>query len=540
MLISKNYNEEAEQAILGGLIMNNDNYYHIQDMINENMFYNVVHSNIYNRIAKLINSNKVADPISITEELGSAKWFKDVGGQKFLELLNDNVARTINIKTYCNIVSESYKRRKCIDLSTSTIQTLAEEKEMTDEAINGLASELLDLVDSSKSNTGFQDLVSESIYEYSLEAFNRKDPITGVKTSIATFDDLTGGLQGGRLYVLAAPSGMGKSAMAMNIAKNVAENYLNDDKGAKIGVFSLEMPKKEVKTRLVSAVSGVSQEIINTGKFDSEKQLDRIRKAEYYVNKMEIKTDDTPSLHINQIRARALNLHRKHGLGLLIVDHIGLAKSSAKEKRLEVADITMGLKNLSKELNIPVIALSQVSREVGRRDNKIPMLSDLKDSASIEQDADMVIFLSRQEYYAEKQIGSDVGSKHYKDNLKTILEHKGLTEFIVAKNRSGKALSFPMVFNAMSNTFIDINDITINASINEKDVESINATIKSKFDGMFKSNEYIKHERVFIRMIKNNSHEVQNVLHDIINIYPELKGVSPLIIGAIASKEGLL
>jgi len=539
MQVSKNYNEDAEQAILGGLFMNNDNYYHIQDLINQDIFYNQVHALIYCTIEKLINSNKVADPISVSEDLGNNNWFKEIGGKKFLELLNENTSRVINIKTYCNIVSESYKRRKCIDLSTSTIQTLAEEKEMTDEAINGLASELLDLVDTSKANSGFQDLTTESIYEHSLEAFNRKDPITGVKTSIPTFDDLTGGLQGGRLYVLAAPSGMGKSAMAINIAKNVAENYLNDDKGAKIGIFSLEMPKKEVKTRLVSAVSGVSQELINTGKFDNEQYLERIKKSEYYVNKMQIRTDDTPSLHINQIRARALNLHRKYGLGLLIVDHIGLAKSSAKEKRLEIADITMGLKNLAKELNIPVVALSQVSREVGRRDNKIPMLSDLKDSASIEQDADMVIFLSRQEYYAEKQIGTDIGSKHYKDNLKTILEHKGLTEFIVAKNRSGKALSFPMVFNAMSNTFIDINSVTINARIDEKEVESVEATIKSKFDGMFKSNEYIRHERNFIKLIKNGT-DIQNTLQDIINIYPELKGVSPLIIGSIASKEGLL
>lgn len=539
MVTSKNYNEEAEQAILGGLFMNNDNYYHIQDLISIDMFHNQVNALIYATIEKLINSNKVADPISVSEDLGNNNWFNEIGGKDFLKMLNETTSRVVNIKTYANIVSEAYKRRVCIDLNTSTIQTLAEEKEMTDEAINELAGKLLDLVDNSKVGSGFQDLTSESIYQQSLEAFNREDPITGVRTSIPTFDDLTGGLQGGRLYVLAAPSGMGKSAMAINIAKNVAENYINNDKGAKIGIFSLEMPKKEVKTRLVSAVSGISQELINTGKFDNESYLERIRTSETFVNKMEIRTDDTPSLHINQIRSRALNLYRKHGLGLLIVDHIGLAKSSAKEKRLEIADITMGLKNLAKELNIPIIALSQVSREVGRRENKIPMLSDLKDSASIEQDADMVIFLSRQEYYAEKQIGTDIGSKHYKDNLKTILEHKGLTEFIVAKNRSGKALSFPMVFNAMSNTFIDINNITINASINEKDVESINATIKNKFNNMFKSNEYIKHERNFIKLLKTGA-DVNNIMQDIINIYPELSGVSPLIIGAIASKEGLI
>lgn len=538
------YDIDAEQCVLGGLIYNNDNYYHIQDIVNSEMFYVGAHGSIFSTIVGLINAGKAADPVTITSELGSADWFNDLGGKDFLNILNENTSRIINIKTYADIVFEKYKKRQCVLFSTDAINNMYnEEQKDTDGVLNDLAGKLIDLADTSTSGKGFKDLSFDDVYNKAKEAFERDDPITGIKTNLRTLDKLLGGLQAGKFYVIAAPSSMGKSAIAMNIAKNAAENHLNNDHGAKVGIFSLEMSTYDVKCRLVSSVSGVSQEKIVTGKFTHQNELSKIKDADNFVNRLPIKTDDTPSLHINQIRARALNMHRKGTLDLLIVDHIGLAKgSNAKARHLEIGEITIGLKNLAKELQIPIVGLSQVSREVGRRDNKIPVLSDLKDSASIEQDADLVAFLTRQEYYAEKQIGSDEGSKFYKENLKTIIEHKGITEFTVAKNRAGKSISFPMIFDALTNNFIDVNELGLNQGFDDKELDTVVATLRQIFhNNLFKSKEYIRHERSFIEYLKSNDvNVVASTLQEIKGSFTELEGVSPLILGAIASKEGFL
>ena len=541
----ENYNLEAEQAILGGLIFNNENYYNIQDIIIPTMFYHEVHANIYKTIETLINTSKIADLVSITEELRGAEWFIELGGNEFLKLLDEKTSRIINIKTYSKIVAECYKRRQCVLLTTGAIQSLVnEDKSNTDSVINDLTTNLMDLTDNSKGNQGFKELSeSDSIFEQAMKAYERKDPITGIQTNYSRLDNLTGGLKGGKLIILAARPAMGKSAFAFNIAQNVADNYLEDNKGAKVGIFSLEMGRDEIKTRLISGVSAVNQDIITKGLFENNNQIQKVKQAEHRVNKLPITIDETPALHINQIRARAIKLKRKYGIGLLVIDYLQLCKGNNQNRTLEIGEISMGLKQIAKELDIPVIALAQLNRGLESRPNKRPILSDLRDSGSIEQDADMIMFLHREAYYYDKTLSTDKSSKEYAEGIKALVEYTGLTELIISKNRGGQCENIKMLFDGATTTFIDISDLSLNIGVEKDNMATVFKYLESLFEreDWYNSKFFYNHFRIFLDYMKKvDKNNINRLLFDTIDKIPALKGCSPVVLGAVASAKGFI
>lgn len=518
------HNTDAEQAILGSLIMNNDNYYQIQDEVNSEMFYNKVHGDIFNTIAKLINSNKIADTVTITQELKSAQWFNELGGKQFLNLLNENTSKAISIKSYANIVSETYQKRLLVDFSTNAVHdVLHEDNKSIDDVLNDLSTKLLSLNDTSKSEQGFRSLEqSSSIFDKAMEVYKSGNAITGVETGFKSLDDLTGGLKGGKLYILGARPAMGKSAFAFNIAQQSAES------GKRVGIFSLEMGRDEIKTRLISGKSKVDQDVIIKGKFENDLQINAVRKAEQDINKLPIFIDETPALHINQIRARAIKLKRKHKIDMIVVDYLQLCKGTNVNRVLEIGEISMGLKQIAKELDIPVIALAQLSRNLESRQDKRPMLSDLRDSGSIEQDADMIMFLHREAYYHDKNV-----NENNKDALKALLEYTGTTELIIAKNRSGETKNLKLVFNGATASFIDTNGIYNPVSVEDKIVPTYNAYLNDLFGNeWYKSKEFATHYSKFVNYLsKNDNVDFSDC---------DLQGCSVMVLGAILSKKGLL
>lgn len=521
----KLYNIDAEQAILGSLIMNNDNYYQIQDNINSEMFYHQVHGDIFNSISKLINSNLIADPVSITQDLKNTDWFNELGGKDFLNILNENTSKVIVAKTYVKIVAEMYQKRLLVDLSTSAVNDILQnETKATDEVINDLSSKLLELNDTSKSDQGFRSLEqSSSIFDKAMEVYKSGNSITGVETGFESLDELTGGLKGGKLYILGARPAMGKSAFAFNVAQQSAEN------GKRVGIFSLEMGRDEIKTRLISGASGIDQDIILKGKFENDYQIKTLKQTEHKINKLPIFIDETPALHINQIRARAIKLKRKHKIDMIIVDYLQLCKGNNQNARhLEIGEISMGLKQISKELDIPVIALAQLSRNLESRDDKRPRLSDLRDSGTIEQDADMIMFLHREAYYHDKNV-----TESNQKAIKALLEYTGTTELIIAKNRSGETKNLKLIFNGATASFIDTNNIYNPVSVDDKMVATYNALLNEEFGNeWYKNKEFSKHYSKFVKHIQNNK-EIDFRNHN-------MQGCSIMVLGAVMSKQGAI
>ena len=442
---------EAEQQLLGALLTNNDVFDSVTRIIRGEHFYDPVHRRIFDLCAERIAKNALASPVTIKAFMEHDAGLKELGGPAYLARLAGAAVSSYAARDYARMIREFALRRELIALgndisaraATVTIDDDAEEQIKTAEQT------LYKLGEQGVAERGFQSFLQAvtGAVNAANAAYGRAGGLSGISTGLTDLDAKMGGLNKSDLIILAGRPSMGKTSLATNIAFNVAKAHRMGDlpdgtrgttDGGVVGFFSLEMSAEQLAARILSEASEVPSELIRRGDM-SEDEFRRFVEAANDLQNCPLYIDDTPALPINQLAARARKLKRTMGLDLLIVDYLQLLRAaSAKDSRVnEVSEITQGLKAVAKELNIPVIALSQLSRQVENREDKRPQLSDLRESGSIEQDADIVMFVFREEYYREREKPSD----HELDKMaawQQMMEScHGKAEVILGKQRHG-------------------------------------------------------------------------------------------------------
>ena len=461
---------ESEQALIGALLMDNDLLGSVDEFLKDDHFYMGVHGKIFSTIQILVEKGQVADPVSLTSYFKSADWFEELGGKSFLQNLNDQASKIINVKTYADIIYKHHLERQMIKVGTDMVNSVftnqASEKDKKEpvELISKAEEELFALAQSGDTGKDFQDLKNPlvDVIKKMHEAKELGGSLTGYTTGFVDFDKITGGLQPSDLIILAARPSMGKTTFALNLALNAAKAALeNKPGGAGVGIFSLEMSADQIAAKFLAASAEIDQGKLAKGTINQQEQ-DKIIAAADQLSHTPVYIDDTPALHINAVRARARRLKRKHDIGVIVVDYLQLLRGNAENRVQEVSQISQGLKAIARELDVPVIALSQLARGVESRENKRPLLSDLRDSGSIEQDADIVLFLFREEYYVTKEMGADPESKAYKEGLARIEEGKlqGKAELLISKNRKGVTTAVNLQFNGAISSFKNYVDMS--------------------------------------------------------------------------------
>lgn len=393
---------EAEQSVLGGLLLDNQVWERVSDLLRQADFYRNEHQQIYAAIAGLIEKGKPADVVTVYEQLRSLGKAEEIGGIPYLNMLAQYVPSASNIRRYAEIIRERAILRRLItasdEIATAAFSPRGKEVgEILDEAeakIFGIAE------DSSRMKQGFQSMASlvVDLLDRVEEMSGSTNDITGVPSGFIDLDKMTSGLQPGDLIVLAARPSMGKTAFAINIAEHVA---LNEQ--LPVAIFSMEMGAAQLAVRIVGSIGRIDQSHLRTGNLTDE-EWPRLTEAIERLRSVNLHIDETPGLSPTELRANARRLARQHGkLGLIVVDYLqlmsGSGNSSEDNRATELGEISRGLKMLAKELGCPVIALSQLNRSVEQRTDKRPMMSDLRESGAIEQDADLIMFIYRDDYY---------------------------------------------------------------------------------------------------------------------------------------------
>ena len=419
---------EAEQSLLGGLMLDHKSWDKIADVVSVDDFYRKDHRLIFAAIASLAEEANPCDVVTVSEFLDNRDELEKAGGLEYLATLANETPGAANARSYARILRERSMLRALItagnEISGSAFSTEGRTaSELVDEA-ERLVFEIAE--SGSRGRAGFKALkqiLPEAVDR--IDVLHQSDgDITGIPSGYTEFDKMTAGLQPGDLVVIAGRPSMGKTTLAVNIAENAAI-------GSKVptAIFSMEMPSQQLAFRMISSLGRVDQTHLRTGRFPDE-DWSRINTAVQLMSEAPIYIDDTPGLSPTEIRARSRRLQREHGLGLIVVDYLQLmAVPGSKENRAtEISEISRSLKGLAKELSVPVIALSQLNRSVEQRTDKRPVMSDLRESGAIEQDADLIIFIYREEVYNQDT------------------PRKGIADIAIAKQRNGPIGDFPLTF----------------------------------------------------------------------------------------------
>ena len=452
------HSQDAERALLGALLLNNNLYTDLDGRLSPEHFYVGAHGKVYGAMSRLLDRDQVADPVSLTNYFGSDEWFHEIGGRKFLEELNENATTIINVRTYADIIYNHFLSRELIGIGTDLVNEAYESDAETTpvELVSQTEARLFQLAVSGKSDKGFQNLKTPlvNVIEQMERAKKSDSHLTGTTAGLKDVDNLLGGFQRSDLIILAARPSMGKTALALNFAHNAAKAMQEDRTGgAGVAFFSLEMSTEQLAARMLSSAAGVSNTAMARGDVKPD-EFTRIAAAADELSAMKIFIDDTPQLSVNQVRARARRLKRQENIGLIIVDYLQLMRGSirANDSRVnEISEISQGLKAIARELEVPVIALSQLSRSVESRENKRPQLSDLRESGSIEQDADIVMFLYREAYYKEREFGADATP----EQMAALDEIRNISELLFSKNRKGSTGQVKLIFHGETTSFRD-------------------------------------------------------------------------------------
>ncbi len=467
------HNLEAEQGLLGLLMLNNRQLDEISDFLRAEHFYQPPHQRIYDAILKLVHHGHNASPVTLKGYFENDEGLEPVGGARYLAELAGEVPQMNNAKDYADTIYELYLRRE-LALMGEDITRAAHEQSIdqnVSQTIEEIESRLFSLAETGTANNAavsFQDSIVEAI-ELAERAYNAPGTVTGIPTAFHDLDHLLGGLQPSDLLILAARPSMGKTALATNIGLNAALQFLatNGQEGAKVGVMSLEMSRQQISTRMLSQLSQISSDTIRKGQITNE-DFTQIVDAGQRHSKLPLYIDDTSGLTISTLRTRARRMKRQFGIDLLIVDYLQLLygdsnRKTPENRTQEVSAITRGLKDIAKDLNIPVLALSQLSRNVENREDKRPQLADLRESGSIEQDADVVMFIYRHEYYLsreepQKKSGEDDNNfnSRYAQWESALSECANVAEVIVAKQRHGPIGTVKLYFNPNLTKFADL------------------------------------------------------------------------------------
>ena len=453
----------AEQALLGAIISNNLALEKVENFLEPEHFSSKINGLIFKTLKKLISNDQIADLNTLKVFLENDPDFISNGGISYLLKISENSISIINSKQYGELIFDLLIRRKLIDVGTDLINDSYDdyEDQNSNIIIEKTESDLYNLTndgDSQKGPKQFDDILSLTI-DYAEKAYKKSDEVVGLKTGLNDFDKKIGGLHKSDLIIIAGRPSMGKTAFATNIASNICNKKINNKK-TNVLFFSLEMSSEQLATRVLSEISQISSEGIRTGNL-SKTDFEKIIKASEKLKELSLFIDDSPALTISSIRTRSRRLKRKHGLDLIIIDYLQLISGESKnlnDNRVkEISDITRGLKAIAKELNIPVVALSQLSRKVEEREEKRPQLADLRESGSIEQDADLVVFLYREEYYLARTEPPEGTEKHVMWTSKMEKVHN-IAEAIVAKHRHGPISRVKLHFNSTNTKFSDLAD----------------------------------------------------------------------------------
>lgn len=408
---------EAEQAVIGSMLTDKTAVSDSIELLKEEDFYREDNKLIYLAMLNLYNKAEPIDLITVKSELEAMGKFEAIGGFEYLAELPEKVPTTANAQKYIKIVKEKSQLRQLISVANKIIELGFDTTEDVEDIMDEAERKIFDLSQgkNAKGYVAIKDILVDSVTQLE-ELYRRKQHITGVSTGFIDLDYRTAGLHGSELILVAARPAMGKSAFALNIATNAALRS-----NTPVAIFSLEMSKEQMVNRILCSEAMVDSNKVRTGKLEDE-DWSKIAEATGPISEAGIYIDDTPGLSIMEIRARARKLKLEKNIGLIVIDYLQLVQGSSKKsssREQEIAEISRSLKILAKELNVPVIALSQLSRAVEQRPDHRPLLSDLRESGSIEQDADIVMFLYRDDYYNEDS------------------DKKGIAEVIIAKQRSG-------------------------------------------------------------------------------------------------------
>jgi replicative DNA helicase len=462
-------NIEAEQQLLGAILTNNDVYDRISSLVKPEHFFDPVHQRIFERAAARIQKNAIVSPVTLKPFFEEDEGLKELGGPSYLVRLAGAAISAYAARDYAQMIYDLAVRRELIALGrdiaakAGKVEVDSEPKEQIIEA----EQRLYKLGEQGVAERGFQSFlkaVTQAV-DVANAAYQRDGGLAGISTGLIDLDKKLGGLHPSDLLILAGRPSMGKTSLATNIAFNIAKAHRrgvlpNGDQGSVqggvVGFFSLEMSAEQLAARILSEAAEIPSEQIRRGDM-TEGEFRRFVEAAKALETCPLFIDDTPALPISQVAARARRLKRTHGLDVLIIDYLQLLKGSSKENRVqEVSEITQGLKAIAKELNIPVVALSQLSRQVESREDKRPQLSDLRESGSIEQDADVVMFVYRDEYYKEREKPGD----HELDKMaqwQAVMEQvHGKAEVIIGKQRHGPIGSVELAFEGQFTRFSNL------------------------------------------------------------------------------------
>ncbi|HJD60332.1 MAG TPA: replicative DNA helicase [Rickettsia endosymbiont of Omalisus fontisbellaquei] len=465
-------NVQAEQMLLGAILTNNELLSYVSEFLRLEHFFEPIHQKIYNAIEKITEKGLIATPVTLRSMLTQDELFKEMEETEYLAKLITMSMMVINPVDYGKIIYDLAIKRNLINIGeevvndayNSSLEFEAREQiEHAEAKLYDLASEGLN----EKSFTRIGISISESLASIN-RAMKNNDHVIGISTGLLDLDNKLFGFHNSDLVILAGRPSMGKTAFAINLALNACNNMrlknIRDNQEIQsVGFFSLEMSSEQLTTRLLSMCAEIDSTSLRTGILGEEK-YNRLRKEANTLSELQFFIDDTPALSISAIRTRARRMKRKHNLGILFIDYLQLIRGASKsENRVsEISEITQGLKAIAKELNIPVIALSQLSRAVELREDKKPMLSDLRESGTIEQDADIVMFIYREEYYLTRKepAAGDVKHAEWLDKLNKVYN---IADIIVAKHRNGPVGNVPLYYDSQYSKFGNLEKRTFNS-----------------------------------------------------------------------------
>ena len=454
-------NLEAEQALIGSILVNNDIIDEVANIINPTSFYDPAHNKIYEVIQTLNNKGMIANPITLKNFFEKDNMLNEVGGTEYLVKLtrfSGSVKQSID---YAKIIHEMYLRRELVLISDNlTSETLNTKEKSAENIIEVTEKSPFDLAERgsfSQSFLKFNQALDQTI-EMATQAMKSDQGIVGVPTGLTDLDEKLGGLHKSDLVILAGRPGMGKTALATNIAYHAAQSLLSRQEKSSVAFFSLEMSSEQLSTRILSEQARIKSDDIRRGKV-TEAEINRYIETSRNIYNLPLFIDETPAITISTLCNRARRIKRLFGVSLVVVDYIQLMRapsSNRNDNRVqEVSEITQGLKALAKELKVPVLALSQLSRAVESRDDKKPQLSDLRESGSIEQDADVVMFVYREAYYLENK-QPKLGSIEHAEWQSKMNDVNGLADIILGKQRHGPTGVVKVEFEGIYTKFKDL------------------------------------------------------------------------------------
>lgn len=466
------HNIEAEQALLGALLVSNKAFEKVSEFLRAEQFFSPVHGRIYAAISKLVERSQVATPVTLKAYFETDPDLGDIGGSAYLAELAANVVTVVNAEDYGRTVHDLHLRRQLIEIGEDMVnEAYRHDLDVSaPDQIEVAEKQLFDLATTGDAQGGFIKFERslQAAIETAEAAFRRSSHVTGVTTGLIDLDRKLGGMHRSDLIILAGRPSMGKTALATNIAFAAAKICMQTSgkDGAVVGFFSLEMSAEQLATRILADEAQVPSDKIRRGEI-KESDFPRFVEASHALSRVPFFVDDTPALSVTALRTRARRLKRNSGLGLIVVDYLQLLRGSISQRNenrvQEISEITRGLKAIAKELDLPVIALSQLSRAVEQREDKRPMLSDLRESGSIEQDADVVMFVFREQYYLERgeptrrpEENDDKFNDRYHRWQQRCEEVHNTAEVIIAKQRHGPIGTIRLFFEGQFTKFGDL------------------------------------------------------------------------------------